>query len=211
MSEHAPDQTPSPTHDAHDAQGDQGIHARRESRLHTPELECSLGKVADITGSGMRMIVSKSDLPQVGDIQSYTFSDRRDSITVTGSVKWVKRGSAFTKHCQVGVEFVKLDQGLRDSIVRLAVHGKIKDPTVGGVQIKNTDLYRVLGVTRYASDEQLKDAFKAQSRQWHPDTNDAPEASQRFEEIHKAYAVLRDEAQRAKYDLRFADQHDRAA
>ncbi len=208
MSEHAPDQTPSPAPPAHE---DAGLHARCESRLHTPDLECSSGKVADITGSGMRMIVDKHHLPQVGDVQSYTFSDKRDTITVTGSVKWVKKGCAFSKRCEVGVEFVRLDQGLRDSIVRLAVHGKLKDSGSSSVRIQNTDLYKVLGVTRYASDEQLKAAFKSQTRQWHPDANDSPLAAQRFEEIHKAYAVLRDGEQRAKYDLRFADQHDRAA
>ncbi|MEX0876811.1 MAG: DnaJ domain-containing protein [Phycisphaerales bacterium] len=208
MSEPAPDQSPE---NARPAPHAAGLHARREPRLHTPDLRCSVGKVADITGSGMRMIVDKDQIPELGDVQSYTFTDPSDSITVTGTVKWIRKGSAFSKRCEVGVEFVRLDQGLRDSIVRLAVHGKLKDPAAGCVQIRHTDLYKLLGVTRYASEEQLQDAFRAQTRQWHPDANGSPEAAQRFEEIHKAYSVLRDEEQRAKYDLRFADQHDRAA
>lgn len=200
-----PEQQEPSTHLPQETQG------RRESRLDTPSLHCSQGKVADMTGSGMRIIVNKRELPEVGDVQSYSFSDLRNTLTVTGTVKWVRKGSPFSKRCEVGIEFVQLDQSVRDALVRLAVQGKIKDSSLGSVQIQHKDLYAILGVTRYASAEQLREAFHALTHELHPDKNDAPDAAQRFEEVHKAYSVLRDEQQRAKYDLRFADQHDRAA
>jgi len=207
MSEPAPEQTSSKAR--HEARGP-GIHARRESRLHTPDLECSMGKVADLTGSGMRMIVPKNELPEIGDVQSYTFSDLLDSVTVTGTVKWIRKGCAFSRRCEVGVEFVTLDQGVRDSIVRLAVHGKLREPGAGAVKFRAADLYSVLGVTRYASEEQIDEAFDSCCRRWGEDSDDR-DAPAKLDAACKAYAVLSDEERRAKYDLRFADQHERAA
>lgn len=185
-------------------------NARKEVRLHAPEVDCSTGRVADITGSGMRLIFPKGQLPEVGEVQSYTFSDGSDSIEVTGCVKWVRKGSAFSRQAEAGVEFVKLDQGVRDALVRLAVKGKIKEQRASFVQIEQTDLYKILGVTRYASDEQIDEAFNEACNRWNGD-NPGTHAAQKLDEVYKAYAVLSDPDKRAQYDTRFADQHDRAA
>lgn len=186
-------------------------NARKEVRLHAPDVDCSTGRVADITGSGMRLIFPKGQLPEVGEVQSYTFSDGNDSIEVTGCVKWVRKGSAFSRQAEAGVEFVKLDQGMRDALVRLAVKGKIKEPRSSFVQIEQTDLYKVLGITRYASDEQIDEAFNEACNRWNGADADHPHATQKLDEVYKAYAVLSDPEKRAQYDTRFADQHDRAA
>ncbi len=198
------------TPEQHKAETD-ASQTRNEVRLHAPDIDCSTGRVADITGSGMRLIYPKGELPEVGEVLSYAFNDGSDAIEVTGCVKWVRKGSAFSRHAEAGIEFVKLDQGTRDALVRLAVHGKLHEPRSSYVRIAQVDLYKLLGVTRYASDEQIDAAFDACCTQWGSDNANHPQATQKLDEIYKAYAVLSDPQKRAKYDTRYADQHDRAA
>jgi molecular chaperone DnaJ len=62
------------------------------------------------------------------------------------------------------------------------------------------DYYEVLGVSRSASDDELKSAFRRLARQYHPDVNNNPDAEERFKEINEAYAVLSDTDRRAAYD-----------
>jgi molecular chaperone DnaJ len=67
------------------------------------------------------------------------------------------------------------------------------------------DYYDVLGVSRNASDDELKSAFRNLAREYHPDVNDAPDAEEKFKEINEAYGVLSDSEKRAAYD-RFGHQ-----
>jgi molecular chaperone DnaJ len=62
------------------------------------------------------------------------------------------------------------------------------------------DYYEVLGVSRSASKDDLKRAFRQLARQYHPDVSDAPDAEERFKEINEAYTVLSDDDKRAAYD-----------
>jgi len=180
-----------------------GYHMRTEPRLGTEDLSCSKGRVADITGSGMRMIVAPKDLPEIGDVQSYTFSDSKDEITISGIVKWIRKATIFTRRGEVGVEFVKLDPGTREAIIRLAIHGDLNLDTDRSIKVACPDLYKVLGVSRYASKDELQTAYRKQAKSWHPDVNDSPKATQVFEEIENAYSVLSDNDARKKFDFRF--------
>ena len=54
------------------------------------------------------------------------------------------------------------------------------------------DYYRILGVSRDATDEQLKKAYPKKALKYHPDKNKDPGAEDKFKEIAEAYEVLSD-------------------
>ena len=62
------------------------------------------------------------------------------------------------------------------------------------------DLYDTLGVTRAASGDEIKKAYRKIARQLHPDVNPDPEVQNRFKEVTAAYDTLSDPQKRAQYD-----------
>lgn len=62
------------------------------------------------------------------------------------------------------------------------------------------DYYATLGVGRDATPEELKKAYRKLARQFHPDVNDAPDASDKFKDVTIAYEVLSDPQKRATFD-----------
>src|ERR1051326_9453126 len=63
------------------------------------------------------------------------------------------------------------------------------------------DYYEVLGITREATEQEIKSSYRKLAIQYHPDRNpNNPDAEEKFKECSEAYAVLCDVEKRASYD-----------
>ena len=69
------------------------------------------------------------------------------------------------------------------------------------MSVEYKDYYKILGVGREASKDEIAKAFKKLARKYHPDLNPGnKESEEKFKEINEAYEVLKDEQKRKMYD-----------
>ncbi len=64
-----------------------------------------------------------------------------------------------------------------------------------------TDYYKVLEVSREASDEEIKKQYRKLARKYHPDVSKLKNAEMRFKEVNEAYEVLKNKEKRRNYDM----------
>jgi len=70
------------------------------------------------------------------------------------------------------------------------------------------DYYAVLGITKSATEDDVKKAYRKQALKYHPDKNKSPGAEDKFKEIAEAYEVLSDPKKKGVYD-RFGEEGER--
>ena len=62
-----------------------------------------------------------------------------------------------------------------------------------------TNYYEILGVSKDATQAEIKSAFRKKARELHPDVNKAPDAEEKFKELGKAYETLSNEEKRNSF------------
>jgi DnaJ-class molecular chaperone len=65
------------------------------------------------------------------------------------------------------------------------------------------DYYKLLDVAQYATNNEIKKAFREQAIKWHPDKNQGNDTTLRMQEINEAYLILKDKEARARYDIEY--------
>ena len=65
--------------------------------------------------------------------------------------------------------------------------------------MNNTEYYDRLGVSKDASQDEIKRAYRKMSKKYHPDINKEPGAEEKYKEVQEAYETLSDDQKRAAY------------
>lgn len=184
---------------------------RRDDRFTTSDMSCPLGEIVDLSASGMR--IRSVGKPQVarGQAKQFVLRTSRQTLTVSGVVTWIRRRSLFSKRYDMGIRFTDSRGGTREALVAFAKYGFVgngqQNQTGGrareiGVRaaIVVENHYKVLGVDRNASDEEIRKAFWALAKEHHPDSNSDPNAEIMFRKVSEAHDVLADPAKRKRFD-----------
>lgn len=178
---------------------------RRDERYPVASmLSCKLGEVLDLSGSGMR--VRSTGKPQLkrGQVVALTLRAGDKQLRVTTQAVRLRRLGF--RSWEIGLRFVELRPSVQAALKTLARFGFIPKskpdidysadadagvnaPPQPSPQVAHH--YCVLGVTPEATPEQIRAAYRALARQYHPDVNKSEDAAEHFKQVHEAYAVLK--------------------
>lgn len=65
------------------------------------------------------------------------------------------------------------------------------------------DYYKILGISKYASAQEIKSAYRTMSMKWHPDKNPGIDVTSVMQDINEAYTILKDENKRERYNKEY--------
>lgn len=210
-------------------------HAPNERRLNnryaTHDLVCALGRVADISRTGARVVCDGAPPIKQGQVVSIRLVAGGKKLTLSAEVIRVRRPRLMGKVRSIGLKFVGLTQKHEQALENLGKFGTFMPGSDAGsvsssesdvrapgadasahdspsesfapaLSIELPDLYAILDAPMTASHDELHAAFRKLVSILHPDVNPDPEAHERFQEVVSAWQILGDPDLRARFDLR---------
>jgi DnaJ-class molecular chaperone len=66
-----------------------------------------------------------------------------------------------------------------------------------------TDYYKIFGLCKNATKEEIKKRYRELAKKYHPDVNKSPDATAKMQEIQEAYYILYDDEARSRYDIQY--------
>jgi len=195
-----------------------GAEPRRSAPRHATEtLACHLGDVVDISSTGVRVRCKAKPPFSEGALTTIKFSFNGGKLQVAVQERWRKR-KGWRGGYEIGLMYVNNSPNVMNAIGSLVKFGFLCPDAVAGeqpkpkprnkprlrVSIDLPDYYAVLNIAHDADSQKVHAAYRQLARQYHPDTNKAPDAQAHFIRICEAYKVLSDPQHRKSYDLRQA-------
>jgi DnaJ-domain-containing protein 1 len=196
---------------------------RRDERYKTETLRCHVGRVVELSQSGMRVCCKEKPPFKKGGIITFGITAGTQRLPIEGCVVWMRRASWRSSEYELGVQFRDQRPAVRAALAAMAQFGFVAtggassraQPGGGGayaqeaaanagaassVQVEVEDLYAVMGLQPSATDDQIRSAFRTLARELHPDVSRDDAAQEKFMRVTKAYSVLRDPVTRKRYD-----------
>lgn len=213
------------------ANGKDADERRLNHRYETHDLVCALGKVADVSRTGARVLSDGAPPVRPGQSVCVRLVAGGKKLVLSAEVVRVRRVRPLSKERSVGLRFVGLSPRHEAALENLGRFGtfvpgadQAADPTqtgpspcasaqatsdadptsscMAGVSIELPDLYEILGAPPSSTHEELRAAFRKLATRLHPDVNPDPEAHERFQEVVSAWQILGDPELRARFDQR---------
>ncbi|UCD75440.1 MAG: J domain-containing protein [Phycisphaerales bacterium] len=195
-----------------DASGDDP--RRRHERHSVDTVSWEYGSVLDLNSLGMRLSCRRKPPLKAGQHGRFKLSIPNGTLIVVGRAAWVRRIGL--RRFEMGVEFVEVSPNLAKGLDALARFGFLhvnagasrsrarrRKPQVRA-QIALPDYYSILGVPPDASDDQIREAFRAYADRHHPEVSSNPTEAARFRQAQEAYEILKNPSSRVDYDRRMA-------
>lgn len=187
---------------------------RRLPRHETDAVTCDLGKILDLSGSGMRVEFKGRCPVKVGQTLPVKLKTPNGSLPVTLRTVWRRRTGLLGGY-QAGFQFVGIKPAQSVALATIARFGFVSTADVqpgtakrsasktrstpGNVDagIVMAEYYDRLDLPRDATMEDIKNAYRKLARKYHPDVAPGEENRQKFIALREAYDLLCDHVKRA--------------
>ncbi|MBS0188767.1 MAG: DnaJ domain-containing protein [Planctomycetes bacterium] len=171
--------------------------SRSGKRFDTRLTDSVLGSVVDLSTDGARIVTRTEPTVRAGHVFEIAVACDDLRVFVLSRVAWTRKVDKDLWN--IGLHFFDADARTRSDLEKLldrCACGRELLPT----SVEVEDLYAVLGISREATMDDIRTAFRRLARQYHPDHAPDEESSRHFARISKSYMVLRDESLRRRYD-----------
>ncbi|MEM8737441.1 MAG: DnaJ domain-containing protein [Planctomycetota bacterium] len=180
---------------------------RRMPRHATDAIQCGLGEVLDLSGSGMRVAIKGRCAIRTGQVLPLKLKTPHGTMTLSARVVW-RRRSGLLGGAQVGLHFDGIKPSQSVALATIARFGFIapdgvkpaqdtpasvgQSPTQVEANIVLAEYYERLGLPTDASPQDVKEAYRKLARTYHPDVAPGPENQRKFMLLREAYDLIND-------------------